>query len=190
MSLSRSAANLRQLRGSKPADASHTARTEGLGEEPTRASTVAGDRRYTASLGSLKSHSPPQPGPGRVAWADTADDSLPSVTRTKHRSSLQKTPMVWPPPDFPHSELPKLGTTQILAVRIDRSGAPLGAAKPSKSAEAVMSMSAAAAGTGKAKTRAVTLGGWRTGVTAVKHTSELLGTVPFHLSLCVSTVWL
>ena len=84
----------------------------------------------------------------------------------KEYKSNQAPIEAWPPPDFVKKELPSLGATQIMAVRIDRSGAPLG------HAVAAASASGAVTSTRKQKSRGVTNGGWRTGVTAVKFACE------------------
>jgi hypothetical protein len=74
--------------------------------------------------------------------------------------------IAWPTNTFLVEELPTVAATQIMAVRIDKRGAPIGlpAGTPG-----------AASGFLKQKTRGVTLGGWRTGVTAVKFASMAPG---------------
>ncbi len=57
-----------------------------------------------------------------------------------------------------------------MAIRVDKGGAPRGKPKPTLGkAEAAL---VATAGPSKVHTRGVTLGGWRTGITAVKFSCE------------------
>jgi hypothetical protein len=88
---------------------------------------------------------------------------------------LTPAPVAWPAVDFTATELPSLAATQIMAVRIDRRGAPLGIPKKLAYTAPVQR---------KQKTRAVTLGGWRTGVTAVKHSCASAST-----DVCVSGLY-
>lgn len=167
MSLSRSAANLRQLRHARTAEADVPSSKESDSgfaatdrQKPQRIRHSAASEEVTHSLRPLKP---------LVAWEETDGSVDKPVTwmNKPPRSSLSEA--VWPPPDFSRTELPKLGTTQIMAVRIDRSGAPLGAAQgKGKSSDTASSMLP----TKKVKTRGVTLGGWRNGVTAVKFSSQ------------------
>lgn len=167
MSLSRSTVNVRQLRGSKPVDGSASARTESLSDATRTAMLHTAPARDTATLGSLKSHSPPRP---VVAWEDSA--TLPATKQRRSSDTKKSRVPQWPPPDFVKRELPGLGTTQIMAVRINRSGAPLGAPKAAAAGGAGLP-SVTQAAPRKPKTRGVTLGGWRTGVTAVKFASNV-----------------
>lgn len=171
MSVSRSAAHLRQLRASNSADAGLTARTEVLDADVGAAGLRKSPARHSATLGTLRAQSPPHP---VAAWTEGATTA--PKTKTTHRKRVSQ-PLpgasVWPPPDYHSTELPALGTTHILAVKIDRSGAPAAAKKPAASVSAHAldehaSVAVAAAARGKKKPRGVVVKSWRTGITAVK----------------------
>lgn len=179
MSISRSAANVRQLR-------STTTEGRGVPLRPGSSEDVATRSLgppLLASLNSFKSRAPPlRPS---VAWEDDFHHGRdPETAPAPKKSVLSKSnlhsPPIWPPQDFTTRELPAMGTTQIMAVRIDKAGAPLG----QPNAPGAVSLTSSGS---KKKARAVTIGGWRTGVTAVKFSRELFhpqGCMPHSFVTC------
>jgi hypothetical protein len=191
MALSRSSANLRQLRASTGSAESSTpgkttVRFAGVGASSDDAYHTLGATAPAAGAapdpwsltGRTDVLSTPAGGP---EFAGTAGGRSVSGSRRRRggdnqgsagagtsfsfsgSSSRLRPPVIaWPSRTFVAEELPTLAATQIMAVRIDRRGAPTGlpAGTPGASTVAL-----------KAKTRGVTLGGWRTGVTAVKFSS-------------------
>jgi hypothetical protein len=170
MSLSRSAANLRQLRHARTVEADVSGSHDGdPGFAVTERSKPRKVRHSATSEDVTHSLLPLQP---LVAWEETATERETPPIRSKQPPRPSLSEPAWPPPDFSRTELPKLGATQIMAVRIDKSGAPLGAPQGrGKSTDAASGLIPAK----KVKTRGVTLGGWRNGVTAVKFSSTFRG---------------
>ena len=115
----------------------------------------------------------------------SGDHGSSNNNRKRRTQSPARAPVLaWPTHEFISKELPTVSATQIMAVRIDKRGGPLGIPAEKKAGSG---STAPAGGFVKQKARGVTLGGWRTGVSAVKHTSTCCNSLG--RAVCLAGSW-